>query len=241
MVEKDKDTDSSKAKIKVKADSREIVVPGETIVSGEQYLPGEGVYRDGEDIVAARFGLADVSDKLIKIIPLSGVYIPRRGNVVIGTVTDIIGKGWLLDIGATDNAFLNVAEVPRYINQNEMPEHFNFGDSVVGKIFSIGGRGIDIFVKNRGHGRLDDGLLIKINPNKVPRVIGKEGSMVNVIKDATGCNITVGQNGVVWIKGESIDDEVKTKKIIKFICDNSAINGLTEKVEDFVKTMDKGK
>jgi len=227
MVEKSKDIDSS----------RKIVVPGETIVSGDSYLPGEGVRREGDDIVASRFGLADVSDKLIKIIPLSGVYIPRRGNVVIGTVVDIIGKGWLLDIGGASKAFLGLAEVPKYINQNEMAEHFNFGDSVVGKIYSISGRGIDLSVKNRGQGKLDDGLLIDINPNKVPRVIGKEGSMVNIIKDATGCNITVGQNGVVWVKGEDIDEEIKTKKIIEFICENSAISGLTGKVEDFIKTI----
>ncbi len=231
MVEKEKDIENS----------RKIVIPGETIVSGEGYLPGEGVRREGKDIVASRFGLADVSDKFVKIIPLSGIYIPRRGNVVIGKVIDLIGKGWLLDINYSDNAFLSLAEVPRYVNQSEMAECFNFGDVLVAKIWSIGGRGIDLSVKTRGHGKLEDGMLIKINPNKVPRVIGKEGSMVKVIKDATGCNITVGQNGVVWVKGEKIDDEIKTKKIIEFICDNSAIHGLTEKTEGFIKNMEKGK
>ena len=217
--------------------SREIVVPGETIVSGEQYLPGEGVRREGDEIVASRFGLSDVSDKMVKIIPLSGVYIPRRGNVVIGTVVEMIGKGWLVDIGYHTNAFLGLSEVPRYVNQDEMAEVFDFGDVMVAKIWSMRGKNIDLSVKNRGQGRLEEGLLININPNKVPRVIGKEGSMVNIIKEATGCQVTVGQNGVVWVKGESVDSEIKTQKIIKFICDNSAISGLTDKVEEFIKKL----
>jgi len=96
-------------------------------------------------------------------------------------------------------------------------------------------RGIDLSVKMRGFGKLDGGMIIKINPNKVPRVIGKEGSMVSLIKNASNCEITVGQNGFVWISGETLDDEIQAKKVIDFICDNSFISGLTEKVERFIE------
>lgn len=232
MAEKEKNSES---------DSRQIVVPGETIVSGDDYLPGEGVYRDGDEIVAEKFGLSEVTDRFVKVIPLSGIYIPRRGNVIIGTVIDINGKGWIIDMGIASNAFLSVSEVPKYINQNEMREHFDFGDSVVAKIWNINARGIDLSVKMRGFGKVDEGILIKINPHKVPRIIGKEGSMVKIIKDATNCSITVGQNGIVWINGETIEDELKTKKIIEFICENSFVPGLTEKVEDFIKSLGKEK
>ena len=214
--------------------SRKIVVPGETIVSGDEYLPGDSTRRDGNDIVACRFGLSDVTDRLVKIIPLSGVYYPRRGNSIIATVIDITFNGWLLDFGGAQNAFLPVAEVPRYINKDELRDQFDFGDVILAKVWGVKAKGIDLSVKMRGFGKLGGGMLIKINPNKVPRVIGKEGSMVNVIKEATGCDITVGQNGVVWIKGSKIDNEIKTKKIIEFICDNSFIHGLTEKVEEFI-------
>ena len=201
-------------------------------------MPGDGTRREEKDIVAERFGLADVSDKLIRIIPLSGNYIPRRGNAIIGEVVDITYNGWLIDFGGSQNGFLSMTEVPKYINKGELREHFDFGDAVFAKVWNVNSRGIDLSVKMRGFGKLEGGQLTKINPNKVPRVIGKEGSMVNLIKNATKCNITIGQNGVVWIKGESIDDELKTKKIINFICENSFISGLTEKVESFIKDLE---
>jgi exosome complex component RRP4 len=61
-------------------------------------------------------------------------------------------------------------------------------------------------LKSKGLGVLEDGRIIKINPHKVPRVIGKEGSMVSLIKSETGCEITVGQNGAIWIQGEKIEN-----------------------------------
>jgi exosome complex component RRP4 len=221
------------------SEERKIVVPGETIVSGEQYLPGDGAYRDGSEIVASRYGLAEVSDKFVKIIAVSGVYVPRRGNSIIGEIIGITFNGWLLNFGGAENAFLSMMEVPRYINKGELREHFDFGDLVSAKVWNTNGRGIDLSVKMRGFGKLEGGQLMKINPNKVPRIIGREGSMVNLIKDATTCEINVGQNGWVWIKSQSdnIDNEIQTRKIIDFICENSTIVGLTEKVEKFIKNM----
>ena len=63
-----------------------IVIPGEIIKEGEDYLPGEGTRREGKSIIASRFGLKDEQNRLVRVIPLSGVYIPRRGNLVIGSV-----------------------------------------------------------------------------------------------------------------------------------------------------------
>lgn len=213
---------------------RKVVVPGETIVSGEDYLPGDSTRRDGDDIVAGKFGLADVSDKLVRVIPLSGVYQPRRGNVIIASVTDITFNGWLMDYGGASSSFLSIMECPMFINKDELQDTFDFGDMVVAKVTNVKPKGIDLTVKMRGLGKLEKGMVIKINPNKVPRVIGKEGSMVSLIKDTVKCNITVGQNGLIWIRGETIDDELKAKKIIEFIAENSSTEGLTDKVKEFI-------
>ena len=91
---------------------RKIVIPGEIIGEGNS-LPGEWTEKRGDNVVALRYGLADESNRLVKIIPLSGVYQPRMGNVIIGKVIDITFNGWLLDIGGAEDAFLHVAEVPR--------------------------------------------------------------------------------------------------------------------------------
>ena len=210
---------------------RNIVVPGETIVEGDNYLPGEGTEKQGKKIVAMRYGLADESNKLVKVIPLSGVYQPRRGNIVIGKVNMLTFNGWVIDIGTAENAFLPLTETPRFVAKDRLDEVMKIGDIAVVQIMGINGRGIDLTIKSRGLGRIDEGLIFKINPNKVPRVIGKEGSMIKIIKDFTKCNITVGQNGFIWIKGDKIEDELFAKEAIEFVSEKSFLEGLTEKVE----------
>lgn len=210
---------------------RKIVVPGEIILKGEDFLPGEGTEKKGKDIVALKYGLAEEQNKLVKVIPLSGPYMPRRGNVVIGKVENLLFNGWLIDIGTAETSFLSLTEVPRYVNKDGLDEVMDFGDMVVAKIFAVNKRGIDLTVKGRGLGKIEDGIIYKINPNKVPRVIGKEGSMIKMIKDETGCNITVGQNGYIWIKGINLESELLAKKAINFVAEKSFISGLTDEMK----------
>ena len=218
-------------------EKKQIVVPGETIVSGNEFLPGDGAYREGSNVVAERYGIANISEKHVRVVPISGAYYPRRGNTIIATVVDITFNGWLLDFGGAGNAFLPVSEVPRYVNKNEMREFLDFGESVIVKVWDVKSRGIDASMKMRGFGKIEGGMIVNVSSNRVPRIIGKEGSMVKMIKDATKCNITVGQNGKVWISGNKIEDEIATKKIIDFIAENATISGLTSKTEDFIKEL----
>ena len=212
---------------------RKIVIPGEVIVSGDKYLPGEGTEKKDNDIIAIIYGLSEETKGLVKVIPLSGVYHPRRGNVVIGKVENVTFNGWIIDITAPNNAFLSLTEVPRYVNKDGLEEVMDIGDMVVAKIWNINKRGIDLSIKSRGFGKVEEGMIIKINPNKVPRVIGKEGSMVNLIKNETGCNITIGQNGLIWISGDKIEDELLAKKAVIFVTEKFFVEGLTDKLKEW--------
>ncbi len=218
-------------------EKRQIVVPGETVVSGNEFLPGDGAYREGEDVVANRYGIASIFEKHVRVIPISGAYYPRRGNTIIGTIVDITFNGWLINFGGAQNAFLPVAEVPIYVNKNEMAEFLDFGESVIVKVWDVKSRGVDVSMKMRGYGKIEGGMIVSVGPNQVPRIIGKDGSMVNIIKEATGCDVTVGQNGKVWISGKNTDNEVIAKKIIEFIADHVVTTGLTEKVEKMIVEM----
>ena len=203
-----------------------------------EHLLFKGTEKRGEEIVALRYGLAEESNRLVKVIPLSGVYHPRRGNVVIGKVELLTFNGWVINIGTAENAFLSLTEVPRFVNKDGLDEVMDIGDMAVVKIVGINKRGIDATIKSRGLGRIDEGLIVSVNPNKVPRIIGKEGSMINLIKDETKCNITVGQNGFIWIKGDRIEDELYAKKAILFVTEKSFTSGLTDEVK---KWFDGGK
>jgi exosome complex component RRP4 len=212
---------------------RKIVVPGEIIVKGDDHLPGDGTRREGSNIVASKFGLSEEAGRVVKIIPIFGAFVPRRNNVVIGRVTDITHAGWLVDIDSASSGFLPIEESPRFINRNEMDQYLAIGDVIAAKIWTVKNRGIDLTLKGKGLGKLEEGFIFRIIPSRVPRVIGREGSMVNLIKERTGCNITIGQNGWIWIKGPGIDSEIKARNAIEFVSDKVHISGLTEKVEEW--------
>ncbi len=216
---------------------RKVVIPGEVLFKGEDYLPGEWTKKKEDEIISTRYGLAEESNNLVRVIPLSGPYHPRRGNVVIGKVEVLTMNGWFIDIDTPENSFLSLSEVPQYVHKGELKNVLDRGDMVVAKISNIDKRGIDLTIKGRGLERVDEGIIVKINSNKVPRIIGKEGSMINVIKEETGCNITVGQNGLIWIKGESIEKEINAKKTIMHISENVSLHGLTEDVKSFINQL----
>jgi len=207
---------------------RKIVVPGEIITEGEDYLPGEGTRREGTKIIASKYGLAEEAGRVIRLIPIFGAFIPRRGNVIIGRVSDITHAGWIVDVDAAAQAFLPIEESPRFINRNEMNQYLDVGDVISAKIWTVKGKSLDLTLKGKGLGKLEDGFIFKIIASRVPRVIGREGSMVNLIKDRTGCNITVGQNGWIWIKCPSIDSAIMARKAVEMVAEKVNVEGLTE-------------
>tara|TARA_Y100000310_G_C20680829_1_gene815836 strand:+ start:638 stop:1354 length:717 start_codon:yes stop_codon:yes gene_type:complete len=234
MIKEEKKTEKKPEKKK-----REISIPGEIIISGKDYLPGDGTRREQENIIASKFGLSDISGRLVKVIPLSGTYLPRVGNVVIAIVEDVTFNGWLMNLRAPYSSFLSLAECPMFI-KGDLKEYYDIGDALSCKVTSVKQKGIDLTIKGRGLGKLGKGMIIHINSNKVPRVIGREGSMIKLIKDETNCNITVGQNGVVWISGERIEDELIAKDAINFVVNKSFIDGLTDKVQKWFDDKKKG-
>ena len=214
---------------------RVLVIPGEIISTNPDMLPGDFVRKEGENLIAMRYGLAEEDGRVVRIIPVSGAFEPRRGNSVLGIVTDITYNGWLIDIDAPYGAFLPVSECKRFIHSNDIEDYAGIGDVVNAKIFSVKRKGIDLTLKSKGLGVLEGGRLIKINPNKVPRVIGRGGSMINLIKDSTKTRITVGQNGYIWILGENLEGEKKAEDAIMLIAKEATSHGLTDIIEKFLK------
>jgi len=214
---------------------RQIVIPGEVIAKGEDYLPGEGTEKVGDEIIAIKYGLSEESNRLIRIISLSGIYEPRKGNLVIGKVENITFYGWVIDLDSPETSFLHLQEVPKYIDKGGLSEVLDIGDMVVAKVLDVTSRGIDLTIKSRGLGKIDEGIIIKVNSNKVPRIIGKGGSMINLIKEESGCSITVGQNGLIWIKGNDVEGELLVKKAIIFVVEKSFTHGLTDELKEWFK------
>jgi exosome complex component RRP4 len=218
---------------------KEIVVPGELIAEGLEYLPSSGTYREYDKIYASKLGIVEIEGRLVKVIPLSGVYIPNKDDRVIGKVIDFGFSDWYIDIGSPYPANLRISEVVTgYIDsmKTDLSKYLDIGDIILAKILNITkSKFIQLTMKGVGLNKLSDGKIIKIIPYKVPRVIGKQGSMINLIKEKTNCEIIVGQNGWVWIRGRSAEDELLATKAIYLIEKESHLSGLTEKIKEMME------
>jgi len=218
--------------------NKEVVVPGQVLAEGMDYLPSHGTYRQENKIIANRLGLITLEGKVIKTIPMNGRYLPKKYDVIIGRVIDILMSGWRLDINSAYSAVLNIKEAGniRYNSKSDLTKIYRLGDYIFCKITNVTSQNlVDISTQGQGFRRLYGGRIIYIGTHKVPRIIGKKGSMVNMIKQATGCKVVVGQNGVVWIQSDDPRAEILTVRTIKLIEKESHISGLTDRIKSFLE------
>lgn len=209
---------------------REIAYPGQILADKKEFLPGIGTYEEDGKIISKFLGILTKSGNYISVIPLSGVYIPKPGEHVIGIVTAVEKVGWIVDINSPWESFLSLSEaVDEFIDVKRvlLNRYYDEGDIIYAQISSSKRGDVQLTMRGPSCKKLKDGVLVKITPSKVPRLIGKEGSMINLIKEKTKTNIRVGQNGIVWISGEHVDKAIVA---IKKIDEKSHIYGLTEEI-----------
>ena len=213
-------------------EDKEIVIPGD-ILADEEYNSGRGTFKENNNVCSSLVGLVAIRDKKISVIPLQSKYIPKRGDVVIGEVTDIRFSMWNLDINSPYSGFLPASDVFGK-EKRELNRTFDVGDVLFLRVVDVDEvKKVKLGLKGRGLGKFRGGILIYITPTKVPRLIGKKGSMINMIKDETRCEVIVGQNGVVWVKGDPSMERV-AEKVINMIEDQAHTSGLTDRVRDML-------
>jgi len=223
-----------------KENTREIVVPGDLLAISSK-RPGPGTYSQGGKIFASQLGIKSVRPDSISVVPLAGQYVPIAGDLVVGKIVDVGASNWLVDINSPYPSPLHVNEVPWRVEFGETRKFMQVGDIVLLKIVGVDElKRISVSMQDHGLRKLTGGMVIEVSPSKVPRVIGKNGSMIQMLKNETACRIYVGQNGRIWIDGE-LDNIVRAVQAIKMIEDEAHNLGLTEKVKEFLeKSSNKG-
>ena len=211
---------------------RKLVLPGDELGDGR---PGNGAYKEDGKIYAKAVGVKEEKDDLIFVIPLSGVYDPKGGDGVIGRVSGITFSKWIIDINAPYEAVLPLSEATEEfvdLTKTDLTQYFSFGDLVFGKITNVTkSKSVQLSMKDRRCRKLRGGRIINVTPAKVPRIIGRKGSMVEMIKDKTKTQIVVGQNGVVWVKGRN---RALAVEAIMEIEKRSQENGLTDSIANML-------
>ena len=212
---------------------RKYVVPGDLVAEGE-FRPIGHVTQDGNKFLSTRVGMAEVGQEGVRVIPLSGPYIPRIDDLVIGQVVDYSAFAWEVDINSPFFGVLPAQSVfgREYSPANEsLSSRFAIGDHLTCKIMSFDRtRDPLVTVSGPGLGKVDKGEIVKISPTKVPRLIGKKGLMIKSIEAATNTRLAIGQNGIVVTTGPSAGVEM-VRRAIRLIEEQAHLADLGSKVE----------
>jgi exosome complex component RRP4 len=183
---------------------REVVVPGQLLAEG-RYRAAIGTYRDEDRIFSALVGLAELRGNTIKVVPLEGVYIPREGDLVIGTITEVASNNWKVDIGGPYGASIHANNALRRPYDDDISRYMDIGDVIAAEVIAFDRvTGPYLSMKGRGLRKLEGGMVLEVSPAKIPRIIGRRGSMINMVKDILRLHTIVGQNGRIWMRAPDI-------------------------------------
>ncbi len=219
-------------------EKKELVTPGDLLAEGN-YLAGGNTYKENNKIYATRVGLVDYDKKGLYVVALKAFYVPNVGDLVIGKVVDVGFGSWTLDINAPYLAILRASDAlnrPFRPQQDDLPLIFDVGDLILAEIVAYDRtRDPLLTIREEGLGKITKGQITEITPTKIPRVIGRKGSMINMLKKETGCQITVGQNGLILVKGNTAEDERLAIMAIRKIEQEAHTSGLTDRVTEMMR------
>jgi len=217
---------------------RQLVTPGD-LLAEDDYVAGENTYKDDGKIYATRVGLVDYEDQKVHVAALKAFYIPYVGDMVIGKVVEVVLGGWIVDVKAPYPALLRASDVldrPFRPQEDDLPSIFDVGDLIIAKIVAYDRtRDPLLTVREPGLGKITRGQVVEITPTKIPRVIGRKGSMINMLKQETGCHVTVGQNGLIFVSGKTPEDERLAVMAIRKIEQEAHTSGLTDRVTEMIR------
>ena len=211
----------------------QFVLPGDIIVTGH-YTPEQNVIIDGDRVIATTVGFSEIKDSNVGVMSLTGFYIPKTDDLVIGKVISFGALSWEIDINSYYSAILPASDVfgrDFTSSRDDLSSKLVKGDLITARIVNAGTtREPLITISGQGLGKIDSGELVKITPAKVPRLIGKQGSMIQTIEGSTNSSITIGQNGWVIVSNDETNGLLKAIDAIRLVDEQAHVANLTDKV-----------
>ena len=220
------------------SEKRRHVIPGDVVTTGP-YRAEQNTVLDGRLIVSTAVGVTEISDGAARVIPLTGKYMPRIDDMVVGKVTTHTSLAWELDINSCYVGFLPASDVfgrDFSARSDELNTRLKKGDMVAARIAnSDRSRDPLLTIVDRDLGKIDSGEMVEISASKIPRLIGKRGTMIQMIEAQTDSMITVGQNGWVVVACEDPNGLIRAKKAIRMVDRLAHVHSLTDKVRNMLE------
>ena len=212
---------------------RKLVLPGDLMETKSK--PGRGIFRKDGRIHASVVGHSSDKSGYINVNGIKGRYNPKTGDKIVAVCAETGPSIWRMDIGASFNSTLHHSESGWKVPFGDTARFLSIGDAVWAEIFMVDAAGShQISLKKDDCRKLYSGTIVKINPTNVPRVIGKQGSMITTIREKTQTRIQIGQNGCIWIDGKG-DDISLAQKAVEMIDEEATSKGLTKKIEKLLE------
>ena len=214
------------------------VIPGEIIVSGP-YRAEQNTIMEGNNIIATTIGLSDVHDGSGRVIPLTGGYYPKDDDLIIGKIVSHSAMSWEVDINSCYAGMLPATDVfgrDFSSHSDNLSSKLGNGHLIVARIVNADKtRDPLLTISGRELGKIDSGELVYISPSKVARLIGKRGSMIQMIESGTHAQITIGQNGLIVVSCENSDGLLKAIKAIELVEEKAHVANLTDQINDMLE------
>jgi len=217
-------------------DQKNFVFPGDVIVTGH-YRPEQNVILEDGKLIATAIGFSEMNDDEVKVIPLTGLYIPQIDDLVIGTIVSHNALSWEVNINSFYPGILLATDVfgrDYSPSKDDLSAKLNVGDIVAARVANTGSRDPLITINGQNLGKIDSGELVRISPAKVPRLIGKQGSIIQTIEVATNTSITIGQNGLIVFacdNSTSLKKSIACIKMVDLLLDDS---NLEKKIQNML-------
>ena len=216
--------------------SNRFVLPGDVISNGSSSLK-QNVILEGDKLVSTTIGFTENNDGAVDVIALTGLYTSEVDDLVIGKIVSHNSLSWEVNINSSYRAMLPASDIfgkDYSPSRDDLSLKLITGDIVLARIVNSDSRRPLITINGQNLGKIDDGELIKISPAKVPRLIGKHGSMIQSIEESTGASITIGQNGWVIFKSDnpiSLKNAIASIKMADLILHD---DNLEEKIQNML-------
>ena len=215
------------------------VIPGEVITTGS-YRSEQNTFAEGEKIISSIIGLSDIRDGSVRVIPLTGGYLPEDDDLVIGKIVSHSAMSWQVDINSCYEGMLPASDVfgrDFSSHSDDLTSKLDNGDLIAARIVnSDKTRDPLLTISGRELGKIDSGELMYLSPSKVPRLIGKRGSMIQMIESATNANVTIGQNGLIVIVCDDSNGLIKAINAVELIEEQAHVANLTDKVNEMLES-----
>lgn len=196
---------------------KKIVIPGEVITNQVKKL-GTNVFLENGKIFSSVVGLVSETNDFVSVIPLNGPYTPIEGDGIIAVVKDEVLNGYILEYNSFDDSFLLKSILKKELSK---------GTIIFLRIKNIADNGS---LEYDNINILPKGRVFQTSPVKIPRLIGKNESMLNLFKEYLGGNIVIGKNGWVWYNCENVN---LSERAFSLVVNNSQKSNLTNSMKEF--------